>query len=268
MSSASAYLLVFHGSRDPRPQQAVERLSQLVMRRLQERQQSAGGWPEPAIERSDWSHTAPLVGTACLELGPAPLHQQVVQFARQVWQSGCPQIQVVPLFLLPGVHVKEDIPAELAIAQPLLPSVTLHLRPHLGSHPDVKRLLPVPSSEAAVILLSHGSRRPQGNEPVERLAQQLQTWPAYWSVQPSLEDQVRLLAAQGYGQIKIIPYFLFPGGILDAIALQLTHLTQQFPGVEFQLTEPIGPSPALAELVVDLTTDLTPRVPSSVTYDS
>jgi len=48
----------------------------------------------------------------------------------------------VPLFLLPGVHVIEDIPTEVAIAQQALgQEVKIDLRPYLGTHPGLSCLL-------------------------------------------------------------------------------------------------------------------------------
>jgi len=50
--------------------------------------------------------------------------------------------QVVPLFLLLGVHVIEDIPTEVAIAQQALgQEVKIDLRPYLGTHPGLSCLL-------------------------------------------------------------------------------------------------------------------------------
>jgi len=52
------------------------------------------------------------------------------------------RLQVVPLFLLPGVHVMEDIPTEVAIAQQALdPELKIALQPHLGTHLGLSGLL-------------------------------------------------------------------------------------------------------------------------------
>lgn len=201
--------------------------------------------------------TAPMVGTACLELAPQFLHQQIEGFGKQAIASGYKRLQIVPLFLLPGVHVMEDIPAEIAQAQKAFGSdLTLDLRPHLGSHSGLGRLLAFQRnshSADAWILLSHGSRRSAGNHPVETLAAQLNATPAYWSVPPSLEARVKQLVSHGYRKIGILPYFLFPGGITDAIAQTVELLSQQFPVVELKLAKPMGASTQLADIILDLT---------------
>lgn len=262
MKPSSAYLLVSHGSRDPRPQIAIDHLAKLVAQRLSRVSTSLavstaaqGTWISSLAQS-----TSPIsVGTAVLELAPLPLHQQIQNFARMIAAQGYTHLEIVPLFLLPGVHVMEDIPQEVNLSQSALPTdMTLEIRPYLGSHPHLKHLLVNPlypitaSPTAGKILLAHGSRRPNGNQPVETIATQLNAIPAYWSVSPSLETQLSRLIKQGYQQIAILPYFLFEGGITDAIIQEVHRFSQQYPYVQLQLGKPIGATPALADLLVEI----------------
>jgi len=78
------------------------------------------GCPHTPIPLLSWQlSTRPLIGTACLELSPVPLHEQIKEFGVGALAGGYNCFQVVPLFLLPGVHVIEDIPTEVAIANKL-----------------------------------------------------------------------------------------------------------------------------------------------------
>lgn len=262
---ASAYLLVSHGSRDPRPEIAIEHLARSVAQRLQRMERvnpvamgtgQAGG---SAAGHPLSDHLFPLMGTAVLELAPLPLHQQVQQFAKYAHTKGYRHVQILPLFLLPGVHVMEDIPAEVQMAQQSLGTeLTLEICPYLGSHPGLSQLLINPVDPVATtptmgkVLLSHGSRRSQGNQLVEEIATQLGATAAFWSVAPDLETQLTKLVKQGYQQITILPYFLFDGGITDAITQEVKRLGQQFPYVQLHLSRPIGATPQLADLLVDL----------------
>lgn len=198
----------------------------------------------------------PLVGTAVLELAPLPLYEQIQHFAQQALAAGCIQLQLLPLFLLPGVHVMEDIPQEVALASASLGhAIVMNLQPHVGVHPGLVSLLAnqlATVDAKAKILLAHGSRRPGANEPVEVMAEQLGAAAAYWSVTPTIEEQVTALVGAGYEEIGILPYFLFTGGITDAIAQRVAELQQQFPQVQLSLGEPIGATAKLAELIVDL----------------
>lgn len=228
---STAYLLVSHGSRDPRPEIAMQQLAELVR-----------------AQRSD------LVGTACLELSSQPLHEQMVEFAKGAIDIGCQHIKIIPLFLLAGVHVSKDIPSEVELARGKIgEDMTIHVQPYLGSHPGLIRLLDkrVTIAEAR-ILLAHGSRRSLSLERVEELASGVEAVAAYWAVPPSLESRVLELVGAGYREIAILPYFLFAGGITDAIATRLLELKLQFPEVSFYLGEPLGASAELADLIWDL----------------
>lgn len=250
-----AYLLVSHGSRDPRPEIAMQQLANLVCNKLSENHNTL--------------NSAHQVGIAALEMNPQPLHEQIQEFAKIAFGDACGglnlrklsqnenRLKIVPLFLLPGVHVMTDIPAEVALAQSALgQDIIIDLQPYLGSHPDLEKLLAkqIATIKAQVwILLTHGSRRPDSEKPVQAIARSLGAVVAYWSVPPSLESRVKELVAAGYREIAILPYFLFAGGITDAIAASIEELKLQFSAVNFQLAEPLGASAELAELIWDLT---------------
>ncbi|MGK7874329.1 MAG: sirohydrochlorin chelatase [Xenococcaceae cyanobacterium] len=267
MTFSSAYILVSHGSRDPRPQIAVERLAHLVRQQLEKRAALVKPMPHHQLRyRSGINEKlagstavlsrpqSPLVATASLELAPVPLHESIRQIAMEAQEAGLKRLQVLPLFLFPGVHVKEDIPAEVALAQQTLgEKVMLELRPHLGSL-GLRNLLAKQFSQIRAdgrILLSHGSRLRGANQPIEAIASQLQAVAAYWSVSPSLAEQIETLAAAGKRTIAIGPYFLFAGGITEAIAQQVKQLQQAFPTLELLLGEPLGATAELANLIVE-----------------
>ncbi|MFN6567709.1 sirohydrochlorin chelatase [Dendronalium sp. ChiSLP03b] len=248
---SSAYLLVSHGSRDPRPEIAMQQLAGLVQNKLQKNLQK----PTPAIGVVS-SPKHEMVGIAFLEMRPEPLHEQIRQFAQSAFASGCDRLKILPLFLLPGVHVMTDIPAEIALAQKILgQDVIIDLQPYLGSHPGLETLLAkqiAASKPQAWIVLTHGSRRPGSQQPIETIAANLRAVAAYWSVSPSLESQVEQLVTAGNREIAILPYFLFAGGITDAIAQAIEKLKLQFPAVTFQMAQPLGASAELADLIEDL----------------
>lgn len=245
---SSAYLLVSHGSRDPRPEVAMQQLARLVCDKLPKNYNAL--------------NSEHLVGIAALEMSPQPLHEQIQQFAKSAFGNRKPsqnqnRLKIVPLFLLPGVHVMTDIPAEVALAQQAIDEdIMIELQPYLGSHPNLEKLLveQITTIKAeAWIFLAHGSRRPGSKETVEAMAASLSAVAAYWATPPSLESRVTELVTAGYKEIAILPYFLFAGGITDAIAASIEELKLQFPAVNFQLAQPLGASAELAELIWDLT---------------
>jgi sirohydrochlorin cobaltochelatase len=210
----------------------------------------------------------PLASTACLECNPLPLHRQIEQFSavaqstlatNSASQANRCRLVLLPLFLLPGVHVMEDIPKEIALArQALGDEIAIELRPAIGAHPGLHRLVTECMAAQPVeawILLSHGSRRANGNHPVAALAERLGALTAYWSVAPSLESRLQELSQLGLRNVGILPYFLFAGGITDAIAQTVETLSQQFPTLKLHLAEPLAASSELTDLLVDLAQD-------------
>ncbi|MBE9209485.1 sirohydrochlorin chelatase [Nostoc sp. LEGE 06077] len=236
---SSAYLLVSHGSLDPRPEIALQQLTELIDRKQQ-----------------SYASGKKLVGLAYLETRPEPLHIQIKEFAYSAVVAGCNNLKIIPLFLLPGVHVMQEIPEEVALAQQTVgEDISLELLSYLGSNPGLTQLLSQQMADIttqAWILIAHGSRRPGFQQPVETIAANIGAIAAYWSVPPSLETQAEHLVAAGKEKIAILPYFLFAGGITDAIAQQTETLKLKFPAVTFQLAQPLGASAELADLIWDL----------------
>jgi sirohydrochlorin cobaltochelatase len=230
---SNAYLLVSHGSRDPRPQIAIEQLAE----RLQLHLETIAPVKSPV-----------LVSTAQLELAAKPLHLQIDDFARQCLAVGISQIVILPLFLIPGVHMVEDIPAEVILATEKIGDlVGLVVAPFLGADPNFADLFGANRSSlpSQSMILAHGSRKTGGNAIVEQLAHRLDLTAAYWSVAPSLVDMVAQLVATGATEIGILPYFLFAGGITDAIEKLVVELRVQYPQVQLRLGEPMGNSQEL-----------------------
>lgn len=248
----AAYLLVIHGSRDPRPLTAAQQLADQVAQQL-----SASVSPLPLVE------------VACLELAALPLHQQIMAFGDRALQAGYTTLVIVPLFLLPGVHVCEDIPEEVAIAQTMLSQgITVQLHPYLGQAIGMgdmvaRQLQPIAQgtqdTPTTPILLAHGSRRPGGNQPIEAIASQMTAIPAYWAVSPTLDEQIHQLAQQGIRHITVLPYFLFPGAITDGIAGKIGEMGDRYPHLTLALGQPLGHYPEMVSLLISHLTRSTNR---------
>jgi len=235
---STAYLLIAHGSRDVRSQRAFTDLAQRVTAAL-----------APQSQAPVW------VATACLEAEPEPLHQQIMTVMLQGRSQGFTQLKLLPLFLLPGVHVREDIPHEVELAQVMGDkALPLTIAPYLGSHLGMTALLRrqfAAYPEAGRLLLAHGSRRLGGNQPVEAMAHRLNAIAAYWSVMPDLAQQLRRFVTPEQTHWFIQPYFLFTGGITEAIAQQLQTLQPKFTPVQFHLGQPLSDIPEFMPLLLD-----------------
>lgn len=241
------YLLVLHGSHDPHYHQAIEQLMQALS-----------------------THLAPQARyqVAFLECSATPLHQQIEVFAQQLALEQIPQMWILPLFLLPGVHVMQDIPAEVVQAQSSLADqglpVELLVQPHLGTQISSAPMAIFPTSlhmllaqcfaaaapNAARILVAHGTRRPGGNTPLIALADAVQAVPAYWFVPPSLEARVAELYAHGVREVVVLPYVLLAGSLTDGIRQQILTLAGQFPTMQITQLPALHESGVLLELIL------------------
>ncbi|MGA1409718.1 MAG: sirohydrochlorin chelatase [Prochlorotrichaceae cyanobacterium] len=226
-------LLVSHGSRDPRSALALQTLVRAVQQLL--------------------PHTHIFSGV--LELSDRALHEQMIAI---VEKEACPTLKILPLFLQPGTHVLEDLPAEIAKAQAYLGSdrgISCHLQPlpYLGSDPSLLSTLQIWCTPPQTwILLAHGSSRPATQTFFADLHQTLGTHPAYWHHPPALSDTVRTVVAAGSTQIGVLPYFLFPGKIPDTLLQTLQTLKDQYRHVEFSDRPLLSQQPGFAAWIAQL----------------
>lgn len=264
MNLSSAYLLVFHGSRDPRTQIAVSELARLLAQTLENKpivtqrkylEQHLSDSTSKGMKILERS-TIPIVNTAALELSSLPLYQSIIQFALQARKNGDRVVEIVPLFLSAGVHVREDIPSEIALAKKAIESkISIKLSPHIGKYSGMRGLLANKFARLpgdGRILLAHGSRLSGANDRCETLATELNAIAAYWIATPdsfSLDRQISDLVGKGKKRIAILPYFLFPGKITKAIANRVVELQAIYPQVELILDRPLSTTSDLAELI-------------------
>ena len=195
-----------------------------------------------------------IVGTAVLDFGLLPLHQQICEFGRRLSSAGIERLQLVPLFLLRGKHVMEDIPNEIELARKELGGMLdVEIGEHLGGSQGMLDLITnrfLHSPDSGRLIIAHGSRRVKGNRMVDSLAKSLGTAVAYWTKESDIEKQTIQLMQQGCSTLTIFPYFLFAGGITDAVAHLTEELAERFPRTNFRLLPPLGATVDMAELIV------------------
>ena len=264
MISSRAYLLVFHGSRDSRTLAAAAQLKQLLLTKYRFKniltqqnylETNLLDYEDKVSDTVSLLETTHLVDTAALELGSKSLSESLVDFARKAHSRGIKQINVIPLFLAPGIHVKQDIPTEINSALKQLDrAISIELSPFLGQYSGMVSLLSGKFSQLsgkARILIAHGSRLSGVANYYQDLAIKLDADLAYWSAAPKIASRVEAQINSGKKKIAILPYFLFPGRITSAIAVEVAQLQAQYPQVELNLGEPLGATEALAQLIAE-----------------
>jgi sirohydrochlorin ferrochelatase len=115
------------------------------------------------------------------------------------------------------------------------------------------------SSEKAIVIVDHGSRRAAANAVVAEIARLVQlragarasvAWAHMELSEPSLGDVIDACVARGARTILVQPLFLAPGrhATRDIPGL-VAAARQRHPDVAFSIGEVIGADPLLAELI-------------------
>jgi sirohydrochlorin ferrochelatase len=112
----------------------------------------------------------------------------------------------------------------------------------------------------AVLLIAHGSRRPEANDDVRALAGRIAARGEHAMVEaaflelaePDIPSAAEQCVARGAGRVLMVPYFLVEGvHIRRDLTAQRDALAARHPDVEFLLAPPLGPHPLLDELVAE-----------------
>ncbi|ANV83015.1 cobalamin biosynthesis protein CbiX [Picosynechococcus sp. PCC 7003] len=191
---------------------------------------------------------------AYLECSEVTLTTAIAQFL----QDHAPEpaeVQILPLFLLPGVHVREDLPEAIAQLQTQFPQVCFKLLDYLGKDARLAPFLErqfAQNPAAQRLLIAHGSRRTGANPEIEKLAQTLNASTAYWATEPSLDQRLTQLQEATAKTIHLVPYFLFSGKIPGAIAEQISTFSQTHPDITVYLGQPFGSDPQCATAIAHI----------------
>lgn len=112
----------------------------------------------------------------------------------------------------------------------------------------------------AIILFGHGARDSRWREPFDRLAslwrEQHGGTPVELAflemMQPSLEEAVSSLVAQGASQITVVPVFFGQGGHLrNDFPVLLAACQEKFPTITLSATPAVGEDLAVLQAIID-----------------
>ena len=112
----------------------------------------------------------------------------------------------------------------------------------------------------AIILFGHGARDSRWREPFDRLAGLWRAQHPHTPVelaflemmQPSLEEAVASLSAQGVTEITVVPVFFGQGGHLrNDFPVLLDQCREKFPDIQLRATLAVGEDLAVLQAIVD-----------------
>jgi sirohydrochlorin ferrochelatase len=116
----------------------------------------------------------------------------------------------------------------------------------------------------AILLVDHGSRRPEANALLEEIAARIRprvpervVAVAHLEIaKPDIAEGIDICVAKGATEIVVHPYFLGPGRhTRDDIPAQVKSAAENHPDVQILTSEPLGAHDALIDVVLDRVRD-------------
>ena len=117
----------------------------------------------------------------------------------------------------------------------------------------------------AILLVDHGSRRPEANALLEEIAERIRPRVPERVVEvahlelakPDIAEGIELCVAKGATKIVVHPYFLGPGRhTSDDIPAHVKRAAKNHPDVQILTSEPLGGHDALIDVVLDRVRDV------------
>ncbi|WP_117161522.1 sirohydrochlorin chelatase [Paraliobacillus sp. X-1268] len=203
------------------------------------------------LEQMEQYINAPIQITAFLEAEPS-----IIEGVTKCSEQGATEIILVPIFLLPGVHVIKDIPNEVKIAQRTFPEIPIHLGEPLGAREQlilntqkriVNKRLKGKQKREAVLLVSHGSRYLEASNTFTYFARELENrlleLPVFESYlnsnKPNFESELRRLLAADYEVIYLVPHFFSIGFFPEKIKQTASYVQGNQEQTEVIYVDPI-----------------------------
>lgn len=116
------------------------------------------------------------------------------------------------------------------------------------------------SEERAILLVDHGSRRPEANAQLEELAARVREQRPGWRVDtahleiapPGVAEALDACAAAGVREVFLHPFFLSPGRHTREDLPRLAgDACERNPGLRVYVTDPLGVDDAVVAVVLD-----------------
>ena len=117
----------------------------------------------------------------------------------------------------------------------------------------------IPTSQTAVLLIAHGSRRPEANADLAKLAELVRERGEYpWVeigyleiAEPTIPQGAARCVEHGADRVLMLPYFLSAGShVVEDLERHRQEAAAKSAGVSFQLCPPLGLHPLMVDLVM------------------
>jgi sirohydrochlorin cobaltochelatase len=242
----SGILVIGHGTRDASGTKAYQEVFDAVRQMM----------PEMPVEGAFLEFAQPTI----------------VEGIDRLIAQGATHIAAVPLFLSSAGHTATDLPQAIAQCVAKYPQVKISLIPHIGTHQRVVELSAlrfkqalegrrkIPSAETLLILTAHGSPEPEAIAELAEFAVRRQKLTPVGHVEscfamlgnPQLADVLRDSMPSLYKRIVVQSHLLLQGRYHDMICREVETFRQEYPEIDWIVTEPLGPHRLLAQAVAEI----------------
>ncbi len=174
--------------------------------------------------------------------------------------AGARRVVALPLFLGPAGHQKNDVPALLNWARAQWPAVRFDYGVPLGAQYPIVAALAQRAAEAAsaaqaftngetaLLIVGRGSRDPDSNSEVQKIARLLWEGRDYGWVEvafhsltcPDVSQGIERCVRLGARRVVVLPYLLFTGRIAGQIEAQAAVARTRYPDVEILVGARLG----------------------------
>jgi sirohydrochlorin cobaltochelatase len=214
-------------------------------------------------------HLGITVQPCFLELAEPSIEEGI----RLCVEEGAKRIAVLPLFLGPAGHQKNDVAILVAQAREQYPDIDLRYGTPIGAQYQLVRVLeqraadvlahsssniaPSPLNATAVLLAARGSSDPDSNSEVFKLARLLYEGRDYGWVEacfqkvtpPNIVQGIERCIQLGAQRVIVLPYLLFTGFVRNDIVQQAEIARNAHPNVDILVGSCLFPHEGLTEAV-------------------
>lgn len=116
------------------------------------------------------------------------------------------------------------------------------------------------NANKAILLLGHGSKAPEANETLRKVAASVKerggygyVLPAFLQmVSPNFQEGVDMLTEKGFSDIIVMPYFLYMGlHVTQDLPAEMDEAQQKHPGLKMTLTRNLGYHNKLIDITIE-----------------
>ncbi|CQR47099.1 Sirohydrochlorin ferrochelatase [Paraliobacillus sp. PM-2] len=174
--------------------------------------------------------------------------------------EGATTLIVVPVFLLPGIHVNKDIPTIMRQKMNQYPTLSFYYAPAFNAanklvedtYERIKKVVEKDTKQV-VLVVSHGSRYRQASTMFDvfitsltSMLDDIPVYPAYLkTAKPSIEEQVSELETKDYSKIIVVPHFFSITMFSQLVEDKLVQITSK----EWELVKGIDWNNKIKQLI-------------------